>query len=91
VAVVYCFVYDFVNEHKILSDRLLVQHAAVVADHLHQTVDYVNNGPRRRVLLSGSNKIDTKLLGKEVANTVNDLQGQLWDLQRGVEGLPARI
>lgn len=76
MAIVNSFVYDFVNEHKVLADRLLIQHAAIVADHLHQTVNYVNNWPSSGVLLSGSNKIDAELLGEKITNTVNYLQGQ---------------
>ena len=64
---------DFVDEHKVLADALLIEHATVVTEDLHHAIDDVQDGAWSNICLTCCNKVDAKLLCKEVIDTVHVL------------------
>lgn len=64
------FVNDFVNQHKILTNRLFVEDAAIVAKNLHHAIDYIQDYRGGNVVLCGRNKVNAKLLREKVIHTV---------------------
>ena len=64
---------DLVDEHEVLADALLVEHAAVVAEDLHHPVDDVHDGAGSSIGLARCYEVDAKLLREEVVDAVDVL------------------
>ena len=71
--VVYDLIDDLVDEHEVLPYALLVEHAAVVPEHLHHAVDDVHHEGRRDVVLRGGHEVDPKFLREEVVQSLDVL------------------
>ena len=76
VAVVDDFINYFVDEHEVLADAFLVEHAAVVAEDLHHAVEDVDHCTGLHILLRGRYKVNAELLREEVIHSVYILWGQ---------------
>ena len=70
MSVVYHFVYDLINQDKVLPDALLIEYATVVSEHLHHSVEDVQDGTWLHIVLRGGHKVDTKLLGEKVVDSI---------------------
>ena len=68
---------DLVDEHKVLADALLIEHATVVTEDLHHAIDDVQDGAWSNICLTCCNKVDAKLLCKEVIDTVHVLNNHI--------------
>ena len=64
---------DFIDEHEVLADALLVEHATVVPEHLHHAIYDVHGEGRRHVVLGRGHKIDAELLSEEIVEAVDVL------------------
>lgn len=71
------FINDLVNEYEVLSDALLVQHSTVVPEHLHHTVDDIDDTRWLYVVLAGGNEVYAELLREKVVDAVDVLQSKI--------------
>ena len=73
VAIVDNLVDDLIDQHEVLANALLVQHAAVVPEYLHHSVDNVENGRRRHIRLACRHEVDSELLREEIIDSIDML------------------
>ena len=64
---------DFIDEHKVLPNALLVKHSTVVSEDFHHAIDNVQNGARGYISLTGRHEVNSKLLREEVVHPVHVL------------------
>jgi len=70
VSVVDDLVDDLIDEHEVFSDALLIEHAAVVAEDLHHSVNDVQDRGWRHVRLASRHKVNAELLCEKVVHAV---------------------
>ena len=73
MAVVNNLVYDFVNQHKVLSDTLLIEHSAVVTENFHHAINDVEDSGRSHVGLARSHEVNSKFLREEIVHAIHML------------------
>lgn len=73
MTIVYNLVDDFINEHEVLADALLVEHAAIITEHFHHAVDDVHDERGRHVVLGRGHKVDAELLREEIVQAMDVL------------------
>lgn len=61
---------DLVDQHKVLPYALFVQHAAIVTEHLHHSINDVHHERGRYVVLRSRHKVDSEFLRKEVIQSL---------------------
>ena len=73
MAIVYHLVNNLIYEDEILPDGFFVEHAAIISENLHHSVNDVENGRRRHICLRRCHEVNPKLLREEVIHTVHML------------------
>ena len=74
MAIVDHFVDDLVDEDEVFANTLLVEHSAVVTEHLHHAVEDVQDCGGLDVVLGRRHEVDAELLGEEVVDSVHILK-----------------
>ena len=65
---------DLVDQNKVLANTLLVKHSAVVPEHLHHSVEDIEDSRWLDVVFGGRNEVDAEFFGEEVIDSVNILK-----------------
>ena len=73
MSVVNNLVYYFIDQHEIFPNTLFVEHATVISEHLHHSVQDVKHTGRLHVVFRSGDEVDTKLLCKEVIDAFDIL------------------
>jgi hypothetical protein len=67
-------VYYLVDQYKVLPDALLIQHSAIVSEHLHHPVQYVHHERGRDVVLGSCDEEYAELLSVKEIDSLHILQ-----------------
>ena len=73
MAIINHFIYDLINEYKILPDTLFIKDTTVVSENLHHSVKNIQYVGWLNIVSRRGYEIDSKLLREKVIYPINIL------------------